>query len=314
MSYGDFCLKHVNLYNLFLIASTAILLFTFSEGLAKSFEDKIIAIVNNEIITESELEGSNLFPDKSVSSLIEKKLQLQTAQKKGLIASESEILSAIEDIKRVNSFRNDKEFEDALLRDGSSIEKYKKDLRDQLIILKLVNKEVKSKITINNKEIEDYYIANKTKFLLPEEIKIAYIQIPFKSSDSPEAVQTLEKRIKDMLKDSKNNNKSFSEIIRSFKGIPEVNVNENSGYVKKGHLLKELDKAAFDMNKDEVSDVITTGSGFYILKVLDRKTIDYRSLNDIREDVNNMLIQEKTEKTYKEWLLNIKTSSYIEIM
>lgn len=306
-------MKHISFYNLFFIALTGILIFSFSEGIANSFEDRIIAIVNNEIITKSELEDSKIFPDKSVSSLIEKKLQLQTAQKKGLTTQDSEILSAIDDIKRVNSFRTDKEFEEALLRDGSSLQKYKKDLRDQLTIIKLINKEVKSKITINNKETEDYYIANKTKFLLPEEIKIAYIHIPVKSIDSPEAIQTLEKRIKDILNDAKNNNKSFIEIIRSYKVIPEVNVNENSGYVKKGHLLKELEKAAYDMKAGEISDVIATVSGFYILKVIDIKTTDYKSLEEVRDEINNILIQEKTEKSYKEWLYNLKTSSYIEI-
>lgn len=306
-------MKHISFYNLFFIALTGILIFSFSEGIANSFEDRIIAIVNNEIITKNELEDSKIFPDKSVSSLIEKKLQLQTAQKKGLTTQDSEILSAIDDIKRVNSFRTDKEFEEALLRDGSSLEKYKKDLRDQLTIIKLINKEVKSKITINNKETEDYYIANKTKFLLPEEIKIAYIHIPVKSTDSPEAIQTLEKRIKDILNDAKNNNKSFIEIIRSYKVIPEVNVNENSGYVKKGHLLKELEKAAYEMNVGEISDVIASVSGFYILKVIDIKTKDYKSLEEVRDEINNILIQEKTEKSYKEWLYNLKTSSYIEI-
>lgn len=307
-------MKHATVYNFITLALTCFFLITFSEGIANSFEERIIAIVNNEIITKSELEDSKIFPDKSVSSLIEKKLQLQTAQKKGLTTQDSEILSAIDDIKRVNSFRTDKEFEEALLRDGSSLEKYKKDLRDQLTIIKLINKEVKSKITINNKETENYYISNKAKFLLPEEIKIAYIHIPVKSTDSPEAIQTLEKRIKDILNDAKNNNKSFIEIIRSYKVIPEVNVNENSGYVKKGHLLKELEKAAYDMKAGEISDVVTTVSGFYILKVIDIKTTDYKSLEEVRDEINNILIQEKTEKSYKEWLYNLKTSSYIEIM
>lgn len=306
-------MKYVSTYKFYSLALTGFFLFTFFNGIANSFEDRIIAIVNNEIITKSELEDSKIFPDKSVSSLIEKKLQLQTAQKKGLTTQDSEILSAIDDIKRVNSFRTDKEFEEALLRDGSSLQKYKKDLRDQLTIIKLINKEVKSKITINNKETEDYYIANKTKFLLPEEIKIAYIHIPVKSIDSPEAIQTLEKRIKDILNDAKNNNKSFIEIIRSYKVIPEVNVNENSGYVKKGHLLKELEKAAYDMKAGEISDVIATVSGFYILKVIDIKTTDYKSLEEVRDEISNILIQEKTEKSYKEWLYNLKTSSYIEI-
>ena len=69
-----------------------ILLFICYEGLAASFEDKIIAIVNNEIITKSDLENSKIFSNNSLSSLIEKKLQIQTAQKKDISIQDSEVL------------------------------------------------------------------------------------------------------------------------------------------------------------------------------------------------------------------------------
>ena len=68
------------------------------------------------------------------------------------------------------------------------------------------------------------------------------------------------------------------------------------------------------MKAGEISDVIKTVSGFYILKVIDIKTTDYKSLEEVSDEINNILIQEKTEKSYKEWLYNLKTSSYIEIM
>ena len=291
-----------------------ILLFTCYEGIAASFEDKIIAIVNNEIITKSDLENSKIFSNNSLSSLIEKKLQLQTAQKKGISTQNSEVLSAIDDVKNANSFTSDKDFEDALSREENSLDKYKKDLKDQLTILKIVNKEIKSKITISDKETENYYLANKTKYLLPEEIKISYIYVPFKSSDLPETVQRAQKKINDILSDLKKYNRSFSEVIKQYKDSLEVNINENSGYLKKGHLLKELDKVAFEIKEGETSDVIPTPSGFYILKVLDKKAKDYKPLDEVKEDIKNILFQDKTEKTYKEWLYNLKISSYIEIM
>ena len=307
-------MKHVSLFKFFILVFVNILLFTYSEGFAASFEDKIIAIVNNEIITKSDIEDSKMFPNNSLSSLIEKKLQLQIAQKKGITTQDSELLSAIDDIKRANSFTSDKDFEDALLREGNSLYKYKKNLKDQLTILKIVNKEIKSKITISDKETEYYYLANKKQYLLPEEIKISYIYVPFKTSDPPEAVQRAQKKINDILSDLKKYNRSFSEIIKQYRDSLEVNINENSGYLKKGNLLKELEKVAFQIKEGETSDVISTPSGFYILKVLEKKAKDYKPLDEVKDEIKNILFQDKTEKTYKEWLYNLKISSYIEIM
>lgn len=303
----------MKLSKIFLLFLTNILLLTSMEEKSSAFEDKIIAVVNNEIITKSDLEDSKILFNKSLSFLIEKKLQLQTAQKKGISTQDSEVLSAIDDIKKANSFRSDKEFEDALLKEGNSLEKYKSDLKDQLTLLKLVNKDIKSKITISDKECEDFYLEHKTTFLLPDEIKLAYIQVSFKPSDSSDPYQRAQKKINEILTELKNN-KSFSEVLRLYSGSSEVNVNENSGFLKRGSLLKELDTAAFAMKEGEISDVISTPSGFYILKVTERKTENYKTPEEVRDDIKNIIFQDKTERLYKEWIFNIKTSSYIEIM
>lgn len=297
----------------FLLLLLNILLFTCMEGKSSAFEDKIIAVVNNEIITKSDLEESKIFSNKSLSFLIEKKIQLQIAQKKGLYTQDSEILSALDDIKRTNSFLSDKEFEDALLKEGNSLEKYKKDLKDQLTLLKLVNKEVKSKITISDQECENFYLEHKDTFLLPDEIKLAYIQVSYKTSDSSDTYQRAQKRINGILAEIKNK-KSFSEVLSSYSGSSEVNINENSGFVKRGSLLKELDKAAFAMKEGDISDVISTPSGFYILKVIERKTENYKTLEEVKNDIKTLIFQNKNESVYKEWIFNLKTSSYIEIM
>lgn len=297
----------------FLLLLLNILLFTCMEGKSSAFEDKIIAVVNNEIITKSDLEESKIFSNKFLSFLIEKKIQLQIAQKKGLYTQDSEILSALDDIKRANSFLSDKEFEDALLKEGNSLEKYKKDLKDQLTLLKLVNKEVKSKITISDQECENFYLEHKDTFLLPDEIKLAYIQVSYKTSDSSDTYQRAQKRINGILAEIKNK-KSFSEVLNSYSGSSDVNINENSGFVKRGSLLKELDKAAFAMKEGDISDVISTPSGFYILKVIERKTENYKTLEEVKNDIKTLIFQNKNERVYKEWIFNLKTSSYIEIM
>src|SRR3990170_1828030 len=150
-------------------------------------EDRIIAIVNDEFITESELKDKNDFSYIKLSYLIEKKLQLQTAKKRGITVQQEEIPSFKEIIS----------------------EEEKKEAVEQLTIFKLLNKDIKSRISINDKELEEYYILNKELFILPEEVRVGYVFIPIKPSDSPENINLSQKKINDILSDLKINTKGY---------------------------------------------------------------------------------------------------------
>ena len=279
---------------------------------AMGSEDRIIAIVNNDIITESELKNSNIFPKKSISFLIEKKLQLQIANKKGIFIQPSEVSSAIDDIKVANSFLTDKDFEVALLKQGIFLEDYKRDLNEQLTLIKLLNREIKSKITVSDKELEEYYSLNKNLFSHPEEIRIGYIFIPVKPNTPEEITQKDKNIIKDILLDLKNNI-SFDDIKKMYSRNSEINVIEDLGYIKRGKLLKEIDEVAFNLREGELSDVLVTPSGFYIVKVLEKMAVEYVPFSDVKETVRERLFLEKNERVLNDWLFNLKSSSYIEI-
>ena len=253
-------------------------------------EDRIIAIVNDEFITESELKDKNDFSYIKLSYLIEKKLQLQTAKKRGITVQQEEIPSFKEIIS----------------------EEEKKEAVEQLTIFKLLNKDIKSRISINDKELEEYYILNKELFILPEEVRVGYVFIPIKTSDSPENINLSNKKINNILSDLKINT-SLKDISTRYNGSIDVQVIDDLGVIKRGDLLKELDIAAFSLREGEISDVIYTSSGFYILKVLEKKSLKYKTFEDLTDLIREKVFQEKSEKLYKEWIYNIKTSSFIEL-
>ena len=253
-------------------------------------EDRIVAIINDEVITESELKDKNDFSYIKLSYLIEKKLQLQTAKKRGITVQQEEIPSFKEIIS----------------------EEEKKEAVEQLTIFKLLNKDIKSRISINDKELEEYYILNKELFILPEEVRVGYVFIPIKTSDSPENINLSNKKINNILSDLKINT-SLKDISTRYNGSIDVQVIDDLGSIKRGDLLKELDIAAFSLREGEISDVIYTSSGFYILKVLEKKSLKYKTFEDLTDLIREKVFQEKSEKLYKEWIYNIKTSSFIEL-
>ena len=296
-----------------IIIITFLLFFTVIYN-ANALEDRIVAVVNDEIITLSELRTADtkVFPSASLSFLIEKKLQLQAAKKKGISVSNAEVDEAVNDIKKMNRFTSDEEMNAALLKEGISVEDYKREIREQLIIMKLVNREVKSKISVSDKDVENYYESHKSDFRFPERIRIGYVNVPVKSSDSDDEVQKALGKINNIRKDL-NNNVSISELMKRYSDSGDIKFVSDLGFIKKGDLIPELENPAFSMNEGNISDVIKTLNGFYVIQKIEVKKTEYRPIDEVKDIVRESVFQEKSESVYKDWLYNLKTSSYINI-
>jgi len=301
----------VKLFKIILII--LLLSFTFLHNVYAS-EDRIIAVVNDDIITSSELKTADtkVFQSTSLSFLIEKKLQLQAAKKKGVSVTNAEVDEALNDIKKMNKFTSEEEMKEALLKEGISIEDYKREITEQLIILKVVNREVKSKISVSDKDVENYYQSHKDSFKIQESIRIGYVNVPVKSSDSEDDVQKALIKITTILGDL-NNNVSISELKGRYPDSGDINFISDLGFVKKGDLMPELENPAFSMNEGEISDVIKTSTGFYIIKKIEVKKTEYKSIDEVKDNIRDAVFQVKSESAYKDWLYNLKTSAYINI-
>ena len=301
----------MNLFKIILIIS--LLYFTILHN-AYASEDRIIAIVNDDIITSSELKTADtkVFQSTSLSFLIEKKLQLQAAKKKGVSVTDAEVDEALNDIRKMNNFNSEEEMKEALLKEGISIEDYKREITEQLIILKVVNREVKSKITVSDKDVENYYQSHNDYFKIQESIRIGYVNVPVKFSDSEEEVQKALRKITGILGDL-NNNVSISELKRRYPDTRDINFVSDLGFVKKGDLMPELENPAFSLKEGEISEVIKTSKGFYIIKKFGVKKTEYKPVDEVKDSIRDAVFQEKSESAYKEWLYNLKTSSYINI-
>ena len=133
-----------------------------------------------------------------------------------------------------------------------------------------------------------------------------------KSSDSEEEVQKALRIITTILGDL-NNNVSISELKRRYSDTRDINFVSDLGFVKKGDLMPELENPAFSLKEGEISDVIKTSTGFYIFKKIEVKKTEYKSIDEVKDNLRDAVFQEKSENSYKDWLYNLKTSSYISI-
>tara|TARA_B100000315_G_scaffold33171_1_gene27844 strand:+ start:12774 stop:14354 length:1581 start_codon:yes stop_codon:yes gene_type:complete len=292
--------------------------------------DRIVAKVNDDIITFSELEklvysmekvnSRNESEKKRIfnkekknvlTKIIEQKLQLHYAKQNGLEATKNDIDKAIEDIKRNNNF-SDELFEATLEREGLTLEIYRDSLKQQITLSKVLNVKVRSRIKVNEKEVESYYSKNKKKFLKPVEIKAYHIIFVVNNKEDKVKAARQKKKALRVLKLVRKN-KDFKKLAKTYSEGPSKDTGGDLGWVKKGTMISSFEKAAFSLKKGETSSLVKTDYGYHIIKVVDRREAKNRVLDEARGEIKKILFKNKYDDKYDQWMAELKKNAFIEV-
>lgn len=273
----------------------------FSSYSQAEIVERIVAWINDEIVTLTELgeayqelkstlpEGERL-PSKRelLERMIENRLLLQEARREAIKVSGGEVQENIERMKA--GFLSEKAFELALEREGIKIEDLKKRYKEELMIKKLIDKEVKPEIEVAKKEIRKYYYSNKERFKELERVEINHILF----ADYSQAAKAWER-------------------LSSGVKFAQVAGEEYLGSFEKGQLERNIEKVAFNLKEGEVSQIIKTESGYHIIKLKKKKETRLKRLSEVKEKIRNILSSRKMEKKLQEYLEELKAKQEIEI-
>jgi peptidyl-prolyl cis-trans isomerase SurA len=290
--------------------------------------DRVVATVNDEVITWSELmsaimlEGRALL-DKAAAEerkkqikelerpyleeLINLRLQLQAARKMRLSVGEAEIDASIAEIRSKYNL-TDESLKASLEAEGLTMNEYRSRLREQILLQKTVNFAVQSKIVITDNSIEKHYRQNKETYAEKESLKIR--QIFFRDPEDASARSALLTRAEVIARDIRDG-KDFSELAREFSEGPEKEFGGDLGYLKLGSALKEVEDAALALKIGEVSRPFWSPAGLHIIKLEDRRGDG--GIDTVRDRIREKLFQEVFQSKYRHWRAGLREKAYIEI-
>ncbi len=308
-------------------------LFTAMETAHATMVDRVVAIVNQEIITLSELELANsqienpLFRELSIETarfprvprlqetlriLIEKKLQLQAARKRGITVGSEELQQVLEEIKNKQGITNDAALQRLLEKESLTLSDYTQELKDQIAILKLINREIRSSVVFQEEEISTYYRIHPEKFRLPEQIHLAQVLLPLPKNGKDRGIQDLEEKA-EKIRGELLNGADFGSVAKRYSGGPEANQGGDLGYFKKGELIEEIGKAVIPLQVGEISPIVRTPLGFHIFKLLEIKTAEIVPYEEVKNQVEEHLLLERTDMAYRLWLRRLRDQAYVEV-
>lgn len=294
--------------------------------------DRIVAIVNDEVITFFEL-NSNLNPHLKkieesgkgesrekilaearlamLNKMIDETLVKQEAKKLGIVVKEEDVMETIGDIFSRRNIKME-DFTKTLAKEGSNFEAYKKEVKEHLMKMRLVGRNIKSKVSVTDEEIGDYYREHREDYEGEEAVRIKQILIIFPKDCSKKNKRKLKAKAEAIHKQLKEG-KSFELLASKHSQGPAAKIGGDLGFVKKGMILPEVDEEAFGLANGQISDLIESSIGFHIIKVTDRKGAGIKSLNSVREEIKDRIGNVKIEKKFYEWLEELRKKSYIDI-
>jgi peptidyl-prolyl cis-trans isomerase SurA len=294
--------------------------------------DKIIAVVNDEIITQKEfaavvepylkrIEETYQGNDKQkvmeqtkaaiFQRLIDNLLIENEAKKLGASVKEEEIMGVLKDNLAKQNIQME-DFLKKLEREGSSLASVKNEIRAQLMRMRLMRREIKSKIIVSDQEIGEYYNQHRDEYEGKEAVRIKQILLLI----PPAADKATKTKIEDnarQIQKSALGGTPFEQLAATYSQGPEASQGGDVGFVEKGVMIPEVENVAFSLKMDQVSDVIESSLGFHIIKVVDKRGAGFKPIAAVREEIKAKLEDEKLEKKYDEWISALRKRSYIEI-
>ena len=304
-----------------------------SFGTAAELVDRIIAYVNDDIITLSELnertnalvaaQQQNPFQREQEQSLeemrytmlnrlIDERLASQEISRLKITVSEEEIDETIARIMKENRLTKET-LEAELRKDERTIADLRQQIKEGLEQRKLVSREVQSKTVITDEIVEAYYQSNMHDFQEKERWRIQDIYLPYYPDDTPEERARLRNLAQEILERVRAG-VDFGSLAKNYSQGPGAEAGGDMGYFARGELEPVLEAAVENLRAGEVSPDIETTRGIHIIKVTEVDRSPPKALDEVRESIRNLLYKREVEFRYREWLSSLRERSYVKIV
>ncbi|MFO7714203.1 SurA N-terminal domain-containing protein [Desulfosarcina sp.] len=324
-----------NLY-LSVLIGILILVFTTTATASAAAEvlDRIVAVVNEDIILLSELkarmepytqrirqqgfdtdkERKMLFNvrEEMLNRLVDEKLTDQEITRNDIQVDEAEVDSTIERIKAANSF-TDEDLRRFLTQEQMTMEQYREKIKEQALRTRLVNYQVKSKIVVTEEEIRSYYDSHPEVYGGKRHYQLRNIlmRVPdFSTEAEKQAVREQMQQLRHRVETGE----SFADLARQFSQGPAAADGGNIGEFAKETLSPQIQSALDGLEPGQATAVLDTDLGFQLFFVEAINRTEGKPLESVREEIHQKLFTEVVDKKFLSWLESLRSQSHIKII
>ena len=255
--------------------------------------DSIVAVVNDDVITRHDLDvryeravqqlkaRNTALPPRAVlekqllERMITDRIQLQLAAQTGIRVDAAQLDKAVERIAEQNKLTLP-QFQTALKKEGIEFNQFRKDIRDEIILTRLHEREVDNKVNVSEAEV-DAYLENQAKQGQEDEYNLNHILIRIPEGATTEQIQKLHARAQQVL-DLLNKGDDFAQVSASYSDAPNALEGGAMGWRRNSQLPTLFADVLSKMKPGQLSEILRSSGGFHILKLNDKRGQDVNTV------------------------------------
>jgi peptidyl-prolyl cis-trans isomerase SurA len=192
-----------------------------------------------------------------------------------------------------------------LAAQGVTFEKWRQGIRDTFIIEQMRFANVAKEIIVSPHRIEVYYLEHTNDFKLAEQVKLRMILFP-KPGDDAGQIRKLADEVLGKIKEGA----SFAEMASLYSQSSDRKQGGERDWEELSKLKKELAEAASKLNPGQTSDVIETPEACYIMQLVDKQTAHIKPLNEVRDEIEKILLSQQRERLQQQWIARLKKKTF----
>jgi len=296
--------------------------------------DRLVAVVNDDIILASELdqaldpyaqrikaqgysvdkERQLLFKVRNdiLSQLIDGKLTDQEIKRLNITINEKEVDDTIEGLKEKNFF-TDEDLRKALAGQGLTFEAYRENLKKNMLRSRLVNFKIKSKVVITKEDTRAYYDSHHDKYGVEKKYHLRNIIMEVGPSATDEDKLVVLRKMEAVLEKLKQG-QLFETMARNFSQSTLADKGGDLGFFKMDELSPQLQEEIKGKNAGEFTDVIDTEQGYQIFFVEEMVNTPGKSFEEAAPVIEEQLYHDMLDEKFQSWLAELRKRSHIKIM
>ena len=297
--------------------------------------DRVIAVVNSDIIVLSELnqelrtgvdgiKAKGLPADKedeelskyrefTINQLINQMLIDQEIKRYGISVAEDEVDQSIKQL-RESKLMTEERFEEEVKKNlGLNMTEYREKMKEQLLRMKLVNSEVQSKVVVTDEDRKLYYQRFEEEYAGGKRYQLRNIIMRISSEASEAEKQNILRKMEDVLAELKKG-ASFEAMADKYSESSEPGGGGDLGFFRFSDLSPQLQEALKELKEGEFTPVIDTEMGYQILYVEKIEDDTGKSLEEASPEIDQQIYNASVNMKFQSWLMELRKRSHIKIL
>jgi peptidyl-prolyl cis-trans isomerase SurA len=284
--------------------------------------DRIVAEVNKDIITMSELQNmaktieaqSGVKPkgtdekkmlSEMLNALIDRKLAKEEAKRRGIVIGDKEVDETMARFKQRSNIPDDETFAKGLSQAGLSLKEFKQQIADQMTQERLLVMVAGGKVSVSDADVRRLYDQRFKKG--GSQVHIVTLRMPYPMGANQQQKDATKDKAEAIIKAIKQG-ESLTEAAAAFSLKPQ-----DVGFVSHSDLDPRLAEFLDQLKPKDVGPVITP-EGIQLFQLMGRRTGEERSFEEVAPEIRRILQQQEMEKYFSDWVKTLREKAHIKIM